>query len=346
MRLVTFARAGQDPPAARVGVLVDDTVVDVFAAHYAKERRRGTGTVEAHRAAAARAPRDMVALFEAGADGLRAADEAAAFAVSGAATDAVGAAGENVRSDVDEVRLLAPVPRPRRVRDYLTYRAHASGSGLAVPEAFAHMPICYKCNVETIVGPGDPLLWPAYTDQLDFELEIGFFTSRGGRNLSVEEAQTRIAGVTLFNDVSARDVQGYEMTMTIGPSKGKDFCTAMGPCVLTMDEVDEFDIRCAVRVNGEEWASGSTADRQFSFAEVLAWASYSEDVYPGEFLALGTVGGGCGLELDRWIKPGDVVELEAGGIGVLSNPVGAKEQVPAGSGIPSYTGSPRMKAGH
>lgn len=346
MRLVTFAGVGEDPLAARVGVLVDGTVVDIFAAHYAKERHQGTGAVEAHRAASAQAPRDMVALFEAGADGLRAADEAAAFAVSGGAAGAVGAAGENVRTAVEDVRLLAPVPRPRRVRDYLTYRAHASGSGLAVPDAFGHMPICYKCNVETIVGPGDPLVWPAYTDQLDFELEIGFFTARGGRNLSVEEAQRRIAGVTLFNDVSARDVQGYEMTMTIGPSKGKDFCTAMGPCVLTMDEVDEFDIRCAVRVNGEEWASGSTADRQFSFAEVLAWASYSEDVYPGEFLALGTVGGGCGLELDRWIKPGDVVELEAQGVGVLSNPVSAKEQVPADSGIPSYNGSPRMKAGH
>src|SRR6266704_548948 len=197
---------------------------------------------------------------------------------------------------------------------------------------------------DDIAGPGDPVVWPAYTDQLDFELEVGFFTGRGGRNISAADAPAHIAGVTLFNDFSARDIQLYEMALTIGPSKGKDFCTAMGPCVLTMDEVDEFDIACTARVNGEVWAAGTTGNRRFSFAEVLAWASYGEDVYPGEFLAVGTVGGGCGLELDRWIKPGDVVELEAAGIGVLRNPVGAREQAPPDAGLPTYTGSPRVGA--
>jgi len=102
----------------------------------------------------------------------------------------------------------------------------------------------------------------------------------------------------------------------------------MGPCVLTMDEVDEWSVQMTARVNGETWATGTTGDRQFSFAEVLAWASLHEPVYPGEFFAVGTIGGGCGLELDRWIQPGDVVELEASGVGVLSNPVGARETAP------------------
>jgi 2-keto-4-pentenoate hydratase/2-oxohepta-3-ene-1,7-dioic acid hydratase in catechol pathway len=208
------------------------------------------------------------------------------------------------------------------------------------------MPICYKCNIETIIGPDETLLWPSYTDQLDFELELGFFTSGGGRNLTPAEAQSRIAGITIFNDVSARDIQVFEMSLTIGPSKGKDFCTAMGPCVLTMDEVDEWSVQMSARVNGEEWASGTTANRQFSFAEVLAWASLDEDVYPGEFFGLGTVGGGCGLELDRWIQPGDVVELEASGVGVLRNPVGAKQVAPQGAGVRSYRGSPAVHVSH
>jgi 2-keto-4-pentenoate hydratase/2-oxohepta-3-ene-1,7-dioic acid hydratase in catechol pathway len=113
-----------------------------------------------------------------------------------------------------------------------------------------------------------------------------------------------------------------------------------------MDEVDEWSVEMSARVNGELWASGDTSQRQFSFAEVLAWASLDEDVYPGEFLALGTVGGGCGLELNRWIQPGDVVELEASGIGVLRNPVGEKQTRPQGAGVKSYKGSPPARVSH
>jgi 2-keto-4-pentenoate hydratase/2-oxohepta-3-ene-1,7-dioic acid hydratase in catechol pathway len=205
------------------------------------------------------------------------------------------------------------------------------------------MPICYKCNIETVIGPGDPLLWPSYTAQLDFELELGFFISGGGVNLTPKQAAGLIAGVTIFNDVSARDIQMFEMALTIGPSKGKDFCSAMGPCILTMDEVDEWSVQMAARVNGETWTTGTTRNRQFSFAEVLAWASLHEPVYPGEFFAIGTIGGGCGLELDRWIQPGDVVELEASGVGVLSNPVGARQAAPPGAGVLSYTGAPQVE---
>ena len=291
---------------------------------------------------------EMVAFFESGHPGLDAAKRAVEVAEAAQETGdpLLDAEGRPVVHQVGDVRLLAPVPRPRRVRDYLTYTQHAAGSGLKVPPAFEAMPICYKCNVETIIGPEEPLLWPSYTNQLDFELELGFFTSGGGRDLTPAEAQSHIAGITIFNDVSARDIQMFEMSLTIGPSKGKDFCTAMGPCVLTMDEVDEWSVQMSARVNGELWASGSSKERQFSFAEVLAWASLDEDVYPGEFLALGTVGGGCGLELDRWIQPGDIVELEASGVGVLRNPVGAKQVRPEGAGVPSYHGSPAVHVTH
>lgn len=341
MRLVTFTSAGSAPT---LGVLVGDMVVDPHAALAADLAMTGRDDDQL----AADAPQDMVSFFESGPRGVAAAERAielvSAYAERGdVLLDRGGRPGFR---PVDEVRLLAPVPRPRRIRDYLTYNAHAAGSGLQVPPAFAAMPICYKVNVETIIGPGTPLTWPSYTHQLDFELELGFFTSGGGRDMTPQQAAPKIAGVTIFNDVSARDIQMFEMSMTIGPSKGKDFCTAMGPCVLTMDEVDEWNVQMSARVNGETWASGTTKDRQFSFAEVLAWASLDEDVYPGEFFALGTVGGGCGLELDRWIQPGDVVELEASGVGVLRNPVGTPNTVPGDAGVGSYTGSPAVHVQH
>lgn len=342
MRLVTFQPGGMTP---RLGILHGDTVMEPGPVLRADQQLRNGS------AAAGRAPvvaDEMVAFFESGHPGLDAAKRAVEVAEAAQETGdpLLDAEGRPVVHQVGDVRLLAPVPRPRRVRDYLTYTQHAAGSGLKVPPAFEAMPICYKCNVETIIGPEEPLLWPSYTNQLDFELELGFFTSGGGRDLTPAEAQSHIAGITIFNDVSARDIQMFEMSLTIGPSKGKDFCTAMGPCVLTMDEVDEWSVQMSARVNGELWASGSSKERQFSFAEVLAWASLDEDVYPGEFLALGTVGGGCGLELDRWIQPGDIVELEASGVGVLRNPVGAKQVRPEGAGVPSYHGSPAVHVTH
>jgi 2-keto-4-pentenoate hydratase/2-oxohepta-3-ene-1,7-dioic acid hydratase in catechol pathway len=345
MRLVTFSDAAAGP---RLGVLHGETVVDPdLVLRIDQARRAGQGADDDGGGRTGHAPlvaRDMVAFFESGERGRALAAQALALAdeYEQRGDELTWPDGTRAVLPVADVRLLAPVPRPRRIRDYLTYTEHAAGSGLEVPPAFAAMPICYKCNVETVIGPDEPLLWPSYTRQLDFELELGFFTSGGGRDLTPAEAAGRIAGVTIFNDVSARDIQFFEMSLTIGPSKGKDFCTAMGPCVLTMDEVDEWAIQMSARVNGEVWAAGTTKNRQFSFAEVLAWASLDETVYPGEFFALGTVGGGCGLELDRWIQPGDVVELEASGVGVLRNPVGDPQVRPEGAGVASYEGSPAV----
>lgn len=341
MRLVTFVATAAQGSSPRLGVVHGSTVVDPARA------LRAAHVMRAGKTAAARAtevPTEMVAFFEGGgtARGLAEDSLAAADAAAARGCRLVDDDGSPACFGMDEVRLLAPVPRPRRIRDYLTYTEHAAGSGLTVPPAFAAMPICYKCNIETVIGPEEPLVWPSYTEQLDFELELGFFTSGGGRDLTPQEAASRIAGVTIFNDVSARDIQMFEMSLTIGPSKGKDFCTAMGPCVLTIDEVDEYAVEMSASVNGEVWASGTTEDRQFSFAEVLAWASLDETVYPGEFFGLGTVGGGCGLELGRWIQPGDVVELAASGVGVLRNPVGTRAQAPAGAGVSSYQGSPKV----
>lgn len=346
MRLITFsppeAGATRGSRPERVGVLHHGAVVDLYAASFADAARRGLGVEDAAAHAGRHTPRDMVAFFAA-ADGRRRAEQvvAAALAAQEAGDADAGPSGEPAVRPQDSVRTLAPVPRPRRIRDYLCYPAHLKLTSEVFPEVFSAMPIAWKGNPDTVVGPGEPLRWPAYTDQLDFELELGFYVGRPGQDIAVHDAWSHIAGVTVFNDVSARDIQFYEMGMNLGPAKGKDFCTAMGPCVVTLDEIDPLDIRVSARVNGETWVTTDTSTAAYSFAEVLAWASYGEPVHPGEFLATGTVDGGCGLELDRWLRPGDVVELEAEGIGVLRNPVGAKEAAPSGAGLPGFTGAPR-----
>ena len=338
MKLVTF-RSSAGP--SRVGGLLNDgSVVDLRSAYAARLAYSGQPASSATAQAAGSIPGEMIAFFEAGDAALGPAREAIDFvAVSRARGDSVlSTEGHPITFASSAVQLLAPVPRPTRIRDYLTYEAHGSGSGLSLPPAFSEMPICYKCNHLSVVGTEEEIAWPPYTDRLDYELEIGFYIGKQGRNIRVDEASEYIAAVTIFNDWSARDIQLREMTLTIGPSKGKDFCTSMGPCAVTMDEIDEWNLGMRARVNGEVWSEGTSKHRRFSFGEVVAWASYAETIYPGEFLAVGTVGGGCGLELNRWIKPGDVVELEVDGIGTLRNRIGQKETVPAGAGLGSYPG--------
>jgi 2-keto-4-pentenoate hydratase/2-oxohepta-3-ene-1,7-dioic acid hydratase in catechol pathway len=338
MKLVTFRSVAG---SARVGAfLPEGAVVDLQAAYAARLIHAGGRASSSDSLAAERIPGTMIDFFAAGKGALHPAAEAMAFASDSLrkGDNVLSTAGHPITFATGAADLLAPVPKPPRIRDYLTYEAHGSGSGLALPPAFSEMPICYKCNHLSVIGPEDEILWPPYTDRLDYELEIGFYIGKMGRNIRVEEAPEYIAAVTIFNDVSARDIQLREMTLTIGPSKGKDFCTVMGPCAVTMDEIDEWNLNMRARVNGEVWSEGTSRHRRFSFAEVVAWASYSETIYPGEFLAVGTVGGGCGLELNRWIKPGDVVELEVEGIGVLRNRVGQKETVPAGAGLTTYPG--------
>ena len=344
MRLVTF-RTGT---AERIGALLpDDRIVDLVSGFdaYNRARRNGSSTGTADSMGM---PGEMIAFFEGGRTTRDMAESVLGFVgdALGRGDAPRGASGEPVVHERGAVKLLAPVPRPRRIRDYLTYPAHAAASGLALPPAFAAMPICYKGNPDTVIGTEEEVLWPAFSDQLDYELEIGFYTGKGGRNIPAEEAGEYIAAVTIFNDVSARDIQMYEMTMRIGPSKGKDFCNVMGPCAVTPDEIDEFNLKMQARVNGEVWTDAVSRERQFSFAEILAWASYSETVYPGEFMAVGTVGSGCGLELNKWVQPGDVVELEVEGIGILRNRYGQKEQVPANAGLKTYSIPERVSIAH
>ena len=331
MKLVTF-QAGGESERPRVGVLLQDgrTVIDLQAAHQA-----ATGAENPSFA-------DMLAFL----DDFDRAREAAARTLERMGPGAPA----GVALPLGEIRLLAPVPRPRSIRDCMVFRRHyiqaartflrwrspalaaldrrlaaLFGRGLiGYPKVGYGLPIYYKSNTFSVVGPDAEVRWPRYTERLDFELEFGVFLGRCGKDIPSGRAMGHVAGYCIFNDWSARDIQMREMGGRLGPTKGKDFDTgnAMGPWLVTADEVpDPLGLAASVRVNGETWADTSTREMSYSFADLIAYISRDETLHPGEFVGSGTMPNGCGVELDRWVRPGDVVELEVERLGVLRNRV-------------------------
>jgi fumarylacetoacetate (FAA) hydrolase len=227
-----------------------------------------------------------------------------------------------------ELTTLAPVPEPPSVRDFFAYERHVAAGwrlrGAEVPEYWYEAPVFYFSNPASIVGPGEPVARPAATQMLDFELEIAAVIGNGGE----------IAGFTLMNDFSARDVQAREMTVGLGPHKAKDFATALGPCLVTPDELPYEDgrlrIEAWVTVNGKEVTRSDASEKHFGWPEIVAHAARDTRLRPGDVLGSGTLAGGCLLELgpqdfgdgrERWIEPGDVVAIQAEGLGTLETPI-------------------------
>jgi 2-keto-4-pentenoate hydratase/2-oxohepta-3-ene-1,7-dioic acid hydratase in catechol pathway len=236
-------------------------------------------------------------------------------------------AGE--RRQVDGARLLAPL-RPRSLRDFLAFEGHLQGAlgrlGRPIPQEWYEVPAYYKGLPDTVIGPDEEIPWPAWTERLDHELELGAVIGRRCKDVPADEARDCIFGYTIWNDVSARDVQARELPIGMGPAKAKDWdgSNVLGPCLVTADELDAADLRMRVRVNGELWGEDTTASMHWSFGDMIAYASRSQTLHPGELLGSGTATGGSGLELDRRLEPGDLVELEVEGIGVLRNRIGPK----------------------
>jgi 2-keto-4-pentenoate hydratase/2-oxohepta-3-ene-1,7-dioic acid hydratase in catechol pathway len=309
MKLVTFETDGMRHVGA---MLADSQTISDFTA-----------------ASAAPHFRDMLALIDGGAAAF---DEAKRLTATPKKT--VALAG---------VRLLAPIPEPRQMRDFLCFEQHLRqaranrhifGQGervdpasVELPQVWYEQPIYYKCNRFSVIGTGQDVLWPRYCKLLDYELEFGAILGRGGKNIKREDARSHIFGYCIFNDMSARDAQMKEMQGQLGPAKGKDFDTGniMGPWLVTSDEIpDPNNLTMVARVNGDEWSRGNSGSMNHKFEDVLVHASSEETLHAGEFFGSGTVGNGCGLELGRFLKPGDVVELEIEGLGILRNRVVAQ----------------------
>jgi 2-keto-4-pentenoate hydratase/2-oxohepta-3-ene-1,7-dioic acid hydratase in catechol pathway len=231
---------------------------------------------------------------------------------------------------VQGARLLVPL-LPSSLRDFLAFEDHveagAARRGEEVSEHWYEMPVYYKGNHRSVYGPEEEIPWPPYTEELDYELEVAAVLGGRGRDLDEESAVALIFGYTLMNDWSARDIQRKEMAVRLGPAKGKDFATSLGPCIVTADELDPSSLQLEARVDGEVWSRGSLGGVRWTFPQMIAHVSSGEDVWPGDLYGSGTFGGGCGLDLGRFLWPGAVVELEADGIGMLRNRVGPRAAV-------------------
>ncbi len=247
--------------------------------------------------------------------------------------------------------LRAPVLQPPTVRDFFSYEGHASGQGAReLHEAWYRLPIFYFSNTLRIFGPEDEVPIPSATDRLDYEMELGCVIGREGSDINAADALDYIAGFCIFNDFSARDLQFDEMAVGLGPAKGKDSATSLGPWLVTSDEMAPYlrdgklHVKCAVRVNGEVWLDeGDGGAAHFSWCDFVERASKDSRIVPGDVIGSGTVSGGSipeaiarGISGARYLQPGDVVELEVEGIGTLRNTLAPKE-----NDDPNYRYKPR-----
>jgi fumarylacetoacetate (FAA) hydrolase len=246
--------------------------------------------------------------------------------------------------------ILAPVPYPTSCRDGYAFRQHVEAARRnrkvpMIPE-FDQYPIFYFTNHHSIQGPGPIQCMPDHFEKLDFELEVAIVVCKHGRNIRAEEADEYIGGLMIMNDMSARRLQMEEMLLNLGPAKGKDFSTVIGPWLVTLDELQPFEVptkaghtgksfnlHMQCRVNGKQVSDGNMKDMDWTFAELIERASYGVNLYAGDVIGSGTVGTGCFLELngtgklndpnyvEQWLQPGDVVEMEIDGLGILSNTI-------------------------
>ncbi|MCX6207645.1 MAG: fumarylacetoacetate hydrolase family protein [Bacteroidetes bacterium] len=254
----------------------------------------------------------------------------------------------------DELNLLAPVPFPTSCRDAFAFREHASATRknqqAPLTALYDQFPVFYFSNHHSIQGPGEIKCMPDHLEELDFELEAAIVICKHGRNIPAEEADAYIGGLMIFNDFSARKLQLEEMQLHLGPAKGKDFATAIGPCLVTIDELEQYEVpatsghtgknwnlemKCAV--NGEQVSGGNLSEMNWTFAEIIERCSYGADLQPGDVIGSGTVGTGCFLENNitaklndpnataQWLKEGDTIEMEIQGIGILTNSIVKEE---------------------
>ena len=255
----------------------------------------------------------------------------------------------------EEATILAPVPFPTSCRDGYAFRQHVAAArrnrGVPMIPEFDQYPIFYFTNHHSIQGPGEIACMPDHFEKLDFELEAAIVVCKNGGNIRAEEADQYIGGLMIMNDMSARRLQMEEMLLNLGPAKGKDFCTVIGPWLVTLDELQPFEIpakeghtgknwnlgmRCWV--NGKQVSEGNLGDMDWTFAEIIERASYGATLYAGDVIGSGTVGTGCFLELngtgklndpnypEQWPQPGDVVEMEIDGLGRLVNNIVKEEE--------------------
>jgi 2-keto-4-pentenoate hydratase/2-oxohepta-3-ene-1,7-dioic acid hydratase in catechol pathway len=326
MKLCTFEVHTSLGRHRRLGVVLPTGIVDMHAAcawHLARK-----GESQPYRLASVLVPNNMLAFLQ---------GEVTSMTFAKATIDSLteevnagrkpsGLSDETLLYDPQAVRMKAPLPNPTSMRDFYTFEQHVKTGfqkrNEPMPQEWYEIPVYYKGAHWSILGPDDDVTWPSFTEKFDYELELAIIIGKKGKSIKESEARDYIAGFTVMNDFSARDIQRKEMRVRLGPSKGKDFATSIGPVLVTTDDVgDPYNLSMTARVNGEVWSQGNSGTMYHTWEKMIAFASMDETLYPGDLIGSGTVGTGCGLELDRWVKPGDVIELEIENIGVLRNKV-------------------------
>jgi len=244
--------------------------------------------------------------------------------------------GKSISIDLNDAHLLPPVPSPTSFRDFYAFEQHVKAArklrGLDMNPDWYKIPIFYFSNTTSLYGHKEEIPYPKETKELDFELELAVIIANGGKNIHKKDANELIAGYTILNDWSARDLQREEMQMNLGPAKGKDFANSFGPYMVTPDELnnnwenDKMNLRMTCHLNDKLISDGNTNDLYHSFPTMIQRASMNVDLKPGDYIGSGTVGTGCILELrpettGGWLKRGDTIRLEIDNIGILENTI-------------------------
>jgi len=295
MKLVSYSTADSTQP--RLGAVLDKDVLDL------------------HTASDGKIPPSMLEFIESGEKMLDLARKSLRSPAKQALKPLAG------------LTLKAPLPNPPSLKDFFAFEDHAKAGSVRrnepFPEQWYEIPAYYKGNHREIYGPEDEIPWPSYTRRLDFECEIACVIGKKGRNLTTHQAPNYIFGYMIFNDYSARDIQKKEMLLRMGPAKSKDFANAFGPYLVTSDEVDpQKDFSMKIKVNGEPWSEGHFKHQYWGFPILISHLSQDESIFPGDILGSGTFHNGCGLDLNRWLKAGDVLELKVPSLGTLRNKIG------------------------
>jgi len=335
MKLVNFVVPNDEPRRIRIGAAVGDAVVDL---HAAESWAQGAQGLRPALPDFSDSPEPMLPFIAGGS-----LDQAREILRAIEGSDPLhlkSAHRQRAAHPIDRVRLISPMPLPTSLRDFYAFEQHVKAAranrGADMIPDWYDIPVFYFSNHTAIFGPDDPVRRPKASNALDFELEVACVIGRRGRDIAASEAQRYIFGYTVMNDWSARDVQMKEMKVGLGPAKGKDFATSLGPWLVTPDEIEDkkidrgdtgcaYDLTMTARINGIERSRGNWKDIHFTFAQMIERASADVWLHPGDVIGSGTVGTGCLLELTKgqgpWLNPGDVVELEIERLGVLRNRV-------------------------
>ncbi len=321
MKFVSFIK-GQE---VRVGLYTNDTVYDLA------ENGKAIGLAT---------PSTMLELLW---------HEEAGMETARKIEDAIKAGKTSITADT--ITMVAPIPNPPSCRDAYAFRQHVATArrnrGVEMIPEFDMYPIFYFTNHNAIYGEGDVLVEDDHMHKLDFELEAAIIVGKRGKNISAKDADKYIAGYTIMNDLSARVLQMEEMKLNLGPAKGKDFATVIGPWMVTPDELEQYkvetefgnkyNLQMKAFHNSKQVSEGNMKDMNWTFAEILERASYGTEIYPGDVIGSGTVGTGCYLELNGtwaleakakgeehtpiWLQNGDTIDMTIDGLGKLSNKI-------------------------